>query len=496
MLTKADFEKIITDSVANYPTLMPLFQAKDPRVLQPLNAMASMLSMLSAQVDVAVFETFQKTRESTILADAAMRGIIPKGKPANARISIENKSSSQYTISAGRLMTDATGKYWVVTSGAVVGAGQSAFITAVQQTENASTHTVSNANPFYSIEIAKPDDDDLFLSAIAVSDKNGELQWKDRYVNALPGDRVYHVEIDDRSRIFVRFGFDGVVGHSPLIGDIITIKTTWTHGANAQPKAQSPFALDAIISPLDAFVSLKLDAIIESGVNPVGINTLRDMAKYPIAYDHNAVFLGEFDYLIRRRFPELPFVAAWNEAIEEKTRGARIDNINCLFVSIAEISQIASLPIELTTQSNFTEKPLSSATTKELAVIAAINEADNSYKVRLISPVVRPVTVTVDASVAKVYPLDEVQDQIKQLILSSYGVIGYEAGDRFVKPSFSAVFALLKSNIVSLQDALSDVKVTVSLPSLPEKPEALYLVTPESVVVTVSHSDSQRMGWS
>ena len=496
MLTKADFEKIITDSVANYPTLMPLFQAKDPRVLQPLNAMASMLSMLSAQVDVAVFETFQKTRESTILADAAMRGIIPKGKPATARINIENKSSSQYVISDGRLLTDATGKYWVVTSGAVVSAGQSAFLTAIQQTNSVSTHTVTNSNPFYSIEIAKPDDDDLFLSAITVSDKNGEFQWKDRYVNTLPGDRVYHVEIDERSRIFVRFGFDGVVGHSPSIGDIITIKTTWTHGANAQPKSQSPFALDAIISPLDAFVSLKLDSIIESGVNPVGINTLRDMAKYPITYDHNAVFLGEFDYLIRRKFPELPFVAVWNEAIEEKTRGASVDNINCLFVSVAEVGQVSLLPIESTTQGSFTEKPLSSATAKELTVIAAIKEADNSYKVRLINPVVRPVTVTVDARVAKVYPLDEVQDQIKQLILSSYGVIGYEAGDRFVKPSFSAVFALLKSNIVSLQDTLSDVKVTVSLPSLPEKPEALYLVTSESVIVTVSHSDNPRMGWA
>lgn len=82
MLTKADFQKAIRDSINTYPNVAPLFQAGDPRIMQHLDAMATMLSMLSAQVETAQAEPFEKARDSTVLADAAMRGIVRKGKSA------------------------------------------------------------------------------------------------------------------------------------------------------------------------------------------------------------------------------------------------------------------------------------------------------------------------------------------------------------------------------------------------------------------------------
>jgi hypothetical protein len=78
VLTKSDFQQIIRDSIANYPAIGPLYQAGDPRILQHLDAMAAMLGMLSAQIDAAQAEPFEKVRDSTVLADAATRGIVLK----------------------------------------------------------------------------------------------------------------------------------------------------------------------------------------------------------------------------------------------------------------------------------------------------------------------------------------------------------------------------------------------------------------------------------
>ena len=76
MLTKADFQRAIRDSISSYPAIAPLYQSGDPRVLQHLDAMATMLAMFSAQLETAMSEPFEKTRDATVLADAAMRGIV------------------------------------------------------------------------------------------------------------------------------------------------------------------------------------------------------------------------------------------------------------------------------------------------------------------------------------------------------------------------------------------------------------------------------------
>jgi len=47
MLTKADFQRAIADTIDQYPTIAPLYQAGDPRIVQHLDAMATMLAMLS-----------------------------------------------------------------------------------------------------------------------------------------------------------------------------------------------------------------------------------------------------------------------------------------------------------------------------------------------------------------------------------------------------------------------------------------------------------------
>ncbi|MFZ3150834.1 MAG: hypothetical protein WA116_04035, partial [Anaerolineaceae bacterium] len=68
MYTKADFQKKIADTIGNYQSIAPLYQAGDPRMLQHLDAMATMLAMFSAQVETAQAEPYDKVRDSTVLA--------------------------------------------------------------------------------------------------------------------------------------------------------------------------------------------------------------------------------------------------------------------------------------------------------------------------------------------------------------------------------------------------------------------------------------------
>ena len=94
MLLREDFQKAIESSVARYPAVGALVKAGDPRILQHLDAMATMLGMYSAQLEVASAEPFEKTRDSTVLADAAMRGLVPKSSPARLKIAILNKGNA------------------------------------------------------------------------------------------------------------------------------------------------------------------------------------------------------------------------------------------------------------------------------------------------------------------------------------------------------------------------------------------------------------------
>ena len=66
MLTKKGFQQAIVDSVAAYPAVAPLYQAGDPRILQSLDAVATMLAMFSSQIETAMAEPFEKVRNSTV----------------------------------------------------------------------------------------------------------------------------------------------------------------------------------------------------------------------------------------------------------------------------------------------------------------------------------------------------------------------------------------------------------------------------------------------
>jgi len=496
MLTRADFQAAIRDSIATYPAIAPLFQAGDPRIMQHLDAMATMMAMLSAQIEVAQSEPFEKTRDATVLADAAMRGIVRKGTPTRVRVRAVNTSSDAFTVESGRTLLDSSGLPWRVETAATVPAGGEATFEASQISARTIGHVVSGTEPFYAIPIPAPDDDS-HLCAIVVSDADGTYEYRDRYVNTEAGERVFHVEADDRQQVYVRFGFDGVVGIQPHDGQQITL-TVFTTAGEISPAYASPFSFEYLGSPLEAAIELRMDALLSAGQNPIPMSVLRDLARYPSVYDHNAVFLGEFDFLVRRQFPTLQFLSVWNESAEEQARGPKFENINALFVAC--LSSAGGEQVLTEEDANTPVSPAiianNALTQTQRDIRAAILASDDSYRVHFVTPVRSKIHMTVRARVSTSYVVSDVRQKISEALLAEFGMDSPTSRRGRQRPLYQRVYALLRQKVAALSDGEADLTVNIVEPkSLLARPEMWRYLDADALTVQVETANIVTPSW-
>lgn len=496
MLTKTDFLNGVAADIDNYPAIAPLFRAGDPRILQQIGAQATMLAMLSAQIEAARAEPFDKVRDSTILADAAMRGIVPKASKPRIRVLVTNKNETSISLETGRVILDSAGLSWRIETAAAVPANGTATIEAVQQTVEVIEHTVSGSRPFYAIEIPESDDGS-YLAGIAVTDDSGEYEYRQRYVNSWPDERIFHVEADDRKRVYVRFGYGGVVGTQPPDGFKVTMTITRTSGA-VSPAAGSPLSFEYLLLPQDANVEFAMDALLLAGQAPIDLETLRDLARYPSIYDDNAVFLGEFDHLIRRNFQTLQFLSAWGEATEEAARGPSVENINALFVSclsaaggesvLTEVDPGTPVPPTMIAELDLTDT--------QKAIRSVILAADDSYHVRFYTPVRSKIAMTIVAEVPTSYIASDVREKIIEAVLAEFGAAAASARRGRNRPLYKRVYELLKDRIQALSSAKSELTVSIAeLPSIATRPEMWRYVAADSLTVTVHTVNVVAQSW-
>jgi len=494
MLTRKDFKQAIADTIDRYPALAPLYHAGDPRLHQPLDAMAAMLSLLSGQIELAQAEVFNKVRDGTVLADAAMRGIVRQARPAQACITAENNSDTVITLEKGRLLTDSSGRPWQVEAHTLIPAKGHAALIARQKRHTLITHTVTASQPFYAIEVPQADDDGD-LCAIAVSDQQGEFHYRNGYVNAAPDERIFHVEMDERQRLYVRFGWQNVVGTQPLAGDTLHLRLAYCHGAVA-PEHGSAFSLDYLHHPDEIHLKLTMQALKIAGSAPPPISALRQLARYPSVYQSHAVFLGEFDFLVRRNHPDMAFVSVWNETTEEVIRGANLDNVNTLFVacqsnSKQEIVITETDPLTPVMPQVITEKQL---TPIQHAIKATIRAADDSYKVRFYTPVISLIGLSIHARVSTSYAPEQVKQAIETTLLTEYGQTSAAARRGGHAPLYQAIYTLLRQKVPALADEGADIQVSIApLPDL--RPEQWRFVAASSLTVNVELRDIVSSRW-
>lgn len=474
-LTREQLFNEAINETAQYPNAFAHVTARDPLVLAQLSAQAAMLSMISQQLDVDKFEPFVKSRDGTVLADAALKGILPLGRACKVTLVIENEDTEEVSLGAQRRILDQKGRIYELDSSVTIAAGETATVTAQQIRRRSIRHSVVSPSDFYEIEVTLSADD-MFLNTLNLTLGTDQFRYAPDWFNVKAGDMAYQVESDELRQMFVRLGKDSVVGYGVKTGNEFILDITECNGLVSDLAADSEFTLEYVYTAAEALISCKLVSVDDQGAAPHPMQELRVMARYPSIYDHNAVYLGEFTFLLRRYLSGIRFLSVWNEQVEEGVRGADVDNINCLFISGL---------VRGMTNPEF-----------EARVTALIKRADDSYRLRFVPVEASPVTVTITGSIAISWDRASVEAQIRALMLKTYGDGSVDVSEGMAQPIKKArINRLLREQIDALRDENANYDVQLTFPAT-LLPEQFLFVSPASLSVTLTSEDYGTNLWN
>ena len=469
MTTKAEFlaQAEIELGNAQYAKISALNMAKDPRILASIGAMAQMLELYSVQQDLAETEVFVKARDATILADATLKGILPLAKAAQVQVLVTNPSANSVTLAYGRRLLDDKGRVWRVASTLVVAANSTGTVDLNQNELRTINHTIANSDPFYTITLPQ-NDEGLYLENIRIKDTIGSTdnlyRYAPEFMNVLDGERVYHLETDEARQITIRLGAQNnselVYGFQTPINPVLTIELTETSG-KLDISTGASFSLEYSNNADEDALKIVTTGINALGSNPLSLSVLAQLSKYNALYDHGAVYLSDFDFLIRRYHGDsVNFLAVWNEQLQERVRGYDVTNINKLFIAVQAKSSLE--------QANLEE-----------SIHTLVQRADSSYKRDIVAAIPQAYPLTVSASVAAIHDSAQVTQQIKDTLLAIYG-IGQIKVSQGLKNNFNRqeIYQTLKQAIPAFQDSISDFNVIVGVLPDPVLPEHYFYLHP------------------
>ena len=474
--TKDQIQAAALAALSSYPLVAQYVQAGDPRVLAQIGAQSAMLAMIAEHVDVAQFEPFLKARDATVLADASLKGILPLARACRLTLTATNQGLADFALPAGRRIMDPKGRIYEVETAVTVPSGGTAAVLCVQRTQRTQVHTVTVPTAFYSVQVEDGSAGNQ-LEALQVTKQPGTaFSYAPEWFNVQPGDLAYQVETDERRRLWVLFGKTNVVGYQVQVGDVFELQVSECRGRIQDLSVGATFGFEYILTAEDGAVKLALASVTDQGADQLSAQDLRLMARYPSIYDHNAVYLGEFDLLLRRYISPVTFLSVWNEQIEEAARGPNVLNMNTLFV--------AGVVPSMTT-------PAFQARVEEL-----IQRADNSYRIAFVAAVPTPVAVSVSATVSVVHDPATVEAQIRAAILGKYGSGAIDVSKGLSNPvKYQAISKLLRDVVPALQDDQADFQVGVVQP-VTLLPELFLHVSEGSLTVTVERAQFNNGLWN
>lgn len=474
MLTPNDFELRLIAALDD-PAILSRYQAGDPLVVQSLRAHAQYLSLLSADIDRAIIEPFIKSKDRTIIADATNKGILPVATPARHQLAVINHGTSTVSLSAGRIVEDGNGgRPWRLLESLTVAAGQTGTVTVEQSTLRNVVVTPGESLPFWRVGLQLQDSQ--FLASIAVVDaENLPYRLCPRWMNTTPGEAAYCITMDAMNNLFVEFGDSDRAGRTVIAGEAFTISLTETYGEVESDRLRDA-ALKQIVVPAESRLKMAFVAggVLRGGSDPLNIAQLRQLASYPALYDENAVFLGNFDFLVRSKFMDrAQYIAVWNEVVQDRLYGASWQDINHLHLAV-----VAKNPAE--------------QATLQQDIAALIGRADSLFDGRVIVHAVaeNPYPLTITGQLAAVHDLDAVMAQIKGLLVERYGR-GKLSVSRWNSAGINLqeVSTLIRGQIAAFQDRISDFSVTgPDLQANPIKPHQWAYLTPGSITINLQRT--------
>ena len=453
--SKDQFIQDAVDEISSYPAIAQRFQIGDPFVTQHLAAFAAMFSDLSNQIELTSGEVYLKARDATILADAAVKGVLPFATPAIASITLKNEGGGAVKVIAGRVLVDQAGRYWQVLAGTTVLPGAIGTITAKQVTVRTVVHQVAQNVPFYSVELDDPE-----VGHIAEVVVTG-FAYSPEFCNVSPGDAVYNIKSDENQVLSLVFGVAGVAGTQPAAGSNLNLSIYDTEGEISLTQGMT-FTFE-YTNPGDDAVTLTLLDVTQAGAAPMDLVTMAEVCSYPGIYNESGVYLSNFDHLVRKKVTPLTFLSVWNEAREEAVRGANLDNINTIFVA--------------------SRRDGTADATLQAQIASVIRDADDSYKIRHVPVVEIVIPLELTLEIPSTYDAAAVIQTARALILAKYGRSAAWAKRGSARILEKDLHELLRSNVPALAQRLAEITVDVIGTSATVLPEQFRYVTEESLVI-------------
>lgn len=459
--TKDQFIQDATNEIVNFPNISRRFQIGDPLITQGLAAMAAMLADLSNQVELTAGEVYLKARDSTVLADAAAKGVLPFATPSIARIGVKNAGSSPVSVLVGRVLIDQAGRFWLVTLGGTVAAGATAYIFAKQVSLRQVAHTVSQYEPFYTVDLAEPDIG--YIAEVAVKD----FQYTPEYCNVLAGDAIYHIKCDENQAMSLMFGVEGVAGRQLAAGTNLSISIYDTEGTIAVSVGMT-FSFE-YTNAGDELVTLTVAEVSQAGAAPMDMVTMRETCSYPGIYNANAVYRSNFDFLVRRHVTPLNFLSVWNEAREEVVRGPGVQIINTLFVAA--------------------KRDGTNDATLQAEIAKVILGADNSYKIKAVPVIEIEEPLAITLYIPSTYDAASIIQAVRALVLANYGRESAWAKRGEAQILRKDLYDLFRENVPALTQRIADASIDTIGSGADPKPEHFRYVTEASLVVTAKEAE-------
>lgn len=474
MPSLSKIQQVTLIALQAYPDIYARYISGDSTVTAPMNAIQHMLAEIGRDVEVSEIEPFIKSREATILADASNKGILPLGTPCQHYITLTNRGTQRVTILSGRVFEDAQGRPWRFLQNAEVLPSESVDILAEQSQMRTINQTIIETLVFnqFKVEI----EEDMSLVNMSVIDQNDNIySFVTRWMNTKAGDYAITLKTDTLREVTLEFGDTERFGRTLEANTELKITLLETYG-EVETSSLKEAMLQQTNTSDEAKLAIRFKAggVVRMGANPLSIDQMRLLASYP-THDDNAVFLGNFDFLVRKNFMSRSYyLNVWNEMIHEQHYGSSVDHINHLFVSVVP--------------KNPDEYNLICSEISQL-----IAKVDNLYSydnVVFIEPVERPFQITIKAILAPVHDETVVKEQIKTLLISNYGkeqlASSYNMTNGF---NLQEIIALINKQISAFQDRQSDFKIDIEdLSESSIKPSHWLYISEESINFDIQRS--------
>jgi hypothetical protein len=416
----------------------------------------------------AVERSFQEFFLSTalnrasILAGAEDREYVPRmPTPATGKIQIENKGVSEVYIPANQSFQANSGRYYTLSSGVSIPAGDTAVdLSVTQKHQEIQMQTVTEEIAFMELlfDVNKTRQISNIHVYVDVGDGNGLEQWiyTRRFMNSNNTSKIFDIFYSYLDQIGIRFG-NGIFGVIPPAGATIEIHLSVTEGNTTLLSGQRLQPVGTLIdddgSPADVVITVT--DTIANGVGPEETESIRRNAHYAPIYNDSLVWAEDFKFFIQRHFPTILWLSVWGEQEMEAEAGyLDLDFVNKIFVSayrtesdfvwrgawtfgedyvVDDVVTYGYVPVKwkcLSVHTSEIENPPSNENEAwerfsyplETEIPAKLGELRLLNKtIQWVDPVYSTFSLTITGALNPVFNIGEIQAEIRDLLQSNYG---------------------------------------------------------------------------